>query len=600
MLRLGRLGWVAAAVALLQVAAPLNRGALAAQEADSVAAAPRDTAAAQVPDSLAAADSAVIHTFPIFPDMASREPGLAWQWEFPDILGTGALTFGQLLEFTPFLDQVRSGFLEGPQMAIFAGRGAASLRYNSEGYEIVPLLGGGLDLRLLPLVEQQRIRLVHEPGGYRVSEQNYRNSGPDPYSRIEAGTGDRRTNLLRAFLSSRISRAVVTLAFDQVDTRGSAETGRSKRTVLQASLAYPLPLGLWAQVEYRGATTEREMFPDPARSDWIVRLRRAFADGWYADLVAGSASLKSEPLLVPEVPDTLAPVPLDETVRQVALRAARTAERWQAFLSLRFWDGEDVPTFEPEASFELQAGPASFFASGRYAYWEKDIQTAAGYASLLLELPLGLRLMAEAEEGDRGLFGFEPLKWMEFSRWTLGGEAKLWSWKLGARGGRWRSIPSPALGEPVDSLRSLPGGTVTVVEAWATGPLFKLFGGSLEGGGRYAAREQGLFLYWPSDGWRLEGTYRLTAIAGQLGIRVIGMGGIRGPMWVADQSAGPEVIVSTGDLAWWRAAIVVRIQDLYVFYNYQFYDSRGVVGDVPGFGLPSGRYHFGVKWEFWN
>ena len=606
MARLGRLASVVAALAPLLEAVLLNCGVAVAQEPDSIAAQVQDSAAVQdstavpVPDSLAAADSAVVRAFPIFPAMASRDPGIAWQWNFPDILGTGALTFAHLVEYTPFMNPVRTGFVEGPEVAVFAGRGAASLRFNTEGYEIVPLLGGALDLRLIPLVQQQQIRLIREPGGYRVSEQTYRNPRSDPYSRIEAGTGDKRTNLLRAFLSSRVSKAVVTFGFDRVDTNGGADVGASKRTVVMGSLAVPMPAGLWAQLEYRGVTADRELFPNPERTDWIFRLRRAFSNGWYADLVAGSAKVKQEAVVGPGVPDSLLTPPLEESARQVALRGAKTAEHWQAFLSLRFWDGEGVPVFEPEASFELQTGPASFFASGRFAHWEKDFETAAGYASLIVDLPLGLRAMAEVEEGDRGLFGFEPLNWMEFGRWTLGGDLKLWRWRIGGRGGRWRTTPSPGLGEPIDSVASLPGGTVTVVEAWAGGPLFRLFGGVVDLGGRYTAREDGLFLYWPSDEWQVDGTYRLTALNGQLGLQIIGKGGVRGSMWVSDRDTEPDAIVSTGDLRWWRAAIILRIKDVHIFYNYEYFDSIGIVGDIPGQGLPSNRYHFGLKWEFWN
>lgn len=587
---LSRAPWPAA-LALLLGAAPPICGELTAQEPDTLAVQAGDTLLARA--DTAAADT-VVATFPIFPDMASHTPGLAWQWDMPDILGTGALTFAQLVEFTPYLDPVRSGFLEGPQLAVFAGRGAASFRYNSEGYEVVPLLGGALDLRMIPLVQQERIRLIQEPGGYRVSETNYRNKSREPYSRIEAGTGDRRTNLLRGYISSKISKAAVSFGLDRVDTNGNI--GFSKRIAILATVAYPLPWGVWGQLEYRGASADRENFINPQRTDWIFRLRKAFAHGWYADIVAGSAKLKEEDIR-PVEPDTLL---VDESARQVALRGAREGEHWQAYLSLRFWDGEKVPKFEPEASLQMQYGPASLFASGRFAYWEKDFETAAGYVSLMIDLPLGLRALAEVEEGDRGLFGLEPIPWMEFGRWTVGGEAKLWSWRVGARGGKWKSTPSPGLGEPVDSVVSLPGGKVGVVEAWAGGPLFKLLGGTVDLGGRYSAREDGLFLYWPKDGWRVEGTYRVTAFAGQLGFTLLGIGGIRGSMLVPDPSQGEDAIITTGDLQWWRAAIIVRIKDVHIFYNYQYFDSRGIVGEIPGQELPQARYHFGLKWEFWN
>ncbi len=594
--RLRRAARATALAFALGVAPPICAGG-AAQEPDTLAAQPQDTLTAPQDTLPAVADTAtadsVVAAFPVFPDMASQSPGVAWQWDMPDILGTGALTFAQLVEFTTFLDPIRSGFLEGPQIAVFAGRGPASFRYNSEGYEIVPLLGGALDLRMIPLVQQERIRLIHEPGGFRVSDTNYRNKKKEPYSRIEAGTGDRRTNLLRGYISSKISKASVSFGLDRVDTNGTI--GFSRRTAILATVAYPFPWGVWGQLEYRSASADRENFLNPQRTDWILRFRKAFSHGWHADVVAGSARLEEEDIL--SGADTLRE---EASARQVALRGARTGEHWQTYLSVRFWDGEKVPKVEPEAALQVQYGPASLFASGRFAYWKKTFETAAGYASLTIDLPLRLRVMGEVEEGDRGLYGFDPIPWMEFGRWTLGGDARLWSWRLGARYGRWRSTPSPGLGEPVDSVASLPGGEVAVVEAWAGGPLFKLFGGTADLGGRYSAREDGRFLYWPKEGWRVEGAYRLTAVSGQLGVTLLGLGGIRGSMLVPDPSQGPEAIITTGDLQWWRAAIIIRIKDVHVFYNYQYYDSRGIVGEIPGQELPQARYHFGLKWEFWN
>jgi hypothetical protein len=594
----GKPGSLGAALALaLEAAVLMHSPSLNAQEPDSAVVDPERQAQA---GDTTFSDTAAVELFPTFPDPASRQPGVGAEWGLPDLLASGSLTFADLVEFTPFLDPVRAGFLEGPQAALFAGRGAASLRFNEDGYEIAPIMGGPLDLRLISLVEQQQIRLIAEPGGYRAYSQTYRNARRQAYSRIDAGTGDRRANVLRAFLSSRVSGALVGFGFDRADTRGSVETGGSQRTVVWGNLSRRLAWGVWGQLEYRGTTVDRDSFPDPKRTDWILRLRRDFGTGWYADLVAGAASLESEPL-EGAAPPGGEPAPVRKaTSRQVALRGARTGERWQTYLSVRFWDGDGVPNLESEGSVELEAGPASLYASGTYAYWGEGLHTGGGYGSLILDLPLRLRLLAEVEEGDRVLFGFAPIRWFEYSRWSLGLEAKLWSWRLGARGGRWRTTPSPALGQPIDSLASRPGGTVSVGEAWASGRLFRLFGGTVEVGGRYVTREAGAFLYWPQDGWRIEGLYRLLALSGQLEVLITGMGGIRGPMVVGDRGAGPDALVSTGDLSWWRGEVVLRIKDVHVYYNYEIFDSIGVLGEVPGFPLPRTRFQFGVKWEFWN
>lgn len=607
MLRLERCPAAIAALLLLLEAAVPTFGTASAQDPDTVSVQGIQAAdSSQAADSTqtadtASVDSAVVSSFPIFPDPAERPPGLAWEWEMSDLLSTGALTVDQLLEFTPLLNQVQAGFLGGPAALIFEGRGAGSFRYNEDGYEIAPILGGSLDARTIPLVQQQGLRLVREPGGYRMYTRFYRNEASEPYSRIEAGTGDQRSNLLRGFLSSRISKAVVGFGFDQVDTSGRAEVaGSARRTTIWATLAYPLPLGVWGQLEYRGSTAELDTFPDPKRTDWVLRLRRPFAKGWYGDLVAGTATLKFEPLFEDQVPeDSLEFYTESRTARQASVRAARSGEIWQAYLSVRFWDGEYVPQVEPEATFDLNAGPLAFHASGRFGKWE-DFNSGAAFASLVLDLPLGLRFLADAEEGDRGLFGREPRRRLGFTRWTAGGDLALWGWTVGGRAGRSRAAPSVAIGEPIDTIVSLPGGTVDIYEVWATGPLFQAFGGQVTVGGRYNVRGDGAFLYWPLDEWRVDGNYRLRGLQDQLDIILTGMGGVRGPMWVTARDGEQGAIVSTGDLYWWRVEAVVRIKDFHIFYNYRYYDAPTLRGDLPGLTFPPSRYHFGVKWEFWN
>ncbi len=536
----------------------------------------------------AAADTLVIRSFPEFPAAASGKPGLAHGWDLPDLLSSSALSFADLLEFTTFLDPLRAGFLEGPQAAIFAGSGGGGFRYDLDGFEIAPLGGGALDLHLISMVELESLQLNRDPGGYRLTSQSYRNPRGEPYSRIEAGTGDQRANLLRAFLSTGIGKALVGFGYDQIDTDGVEPLGASQRSVLWANLAYALPLGVWGQVEYRGTSADRTDFPDPRRTDVILRLRRPLPNGWYADVVGGYSSLS----------DSVNETPRDFGAGQVAVRAAKMAEHWRAQLSLRAWTGDGVPNFEPEASLEVTAGPASFYASGRYEDWS-DFSAASGYAALEVNLPLGVRALAEFEEGDRGLYGGVPRRRYQFTRWTAGGEIKLWSWTVGGRGGRWRTDPSPALGPPADSAVSLPGGTVTVGESWARGPLAELFGGMLEAGGWFRWREAGLFYYWPQTSWQAEGQYHVRALRDQLDVWVKGMGGTRGTTRVPDPDV-PDGVINTADENWFRAEIIVRIKDFHFFYSYEYFNAATGPVDIPGFVLPRARSHYGVKWQFWN
>jgi hypothetical protein len=596
----GRLPFLLAALALQF--APLLPSALLAQDPDSAAVQEPDTVGlgAQAPeDSVQViADSLIVPAFPLFPDPAERRPGVVAQWDMPNLLATGALDFAELLELTPLLDPLRSGFLEGPQAAVFAGGGPASLRYDIDGFEVAPLTGGPLDLHLIPLVEDQQIRMIREPGGYRAAAHTYRRDRPEPYSRIEGGSGDQGTNLLRAFLSTGAFGLPFGFGFDQIDTQGNPETGSMRRQFLWASVAGELPGHLWGQVEYRNTNAGRDSFPNPRRIDWIFRLRRPFGDGWHTDLVAGTSTVEKEPLPEPG-PDTTEVPTLKATARQVALRGARTSEHWNAYVSLRAWDGENVPIFTPEATVEVELGPASVYLNGSYAKWE-DFTAAGLYGALQFDLPLGVQLFAEGEEGDRGLFGGEPIKRQQYTRWTAGLEVPIWGVSVGGRAGRWRVTPSAALGPPVDSINFLPGGTVGVVEAWVSGPILTLFGGTVEAGARLQAHEAGEFLYWPENDWRMEGLYHLLALQDQLEVWLKGIYAVRGPMRIAATDPGQGVTLRTPNLYWGIAELVVRVKDVHIYFNYEYFDAPLGAEDLPGRGFPETRTHFGLKWEFWN
>ncbi len=564
---------VAASLTVLCGLALGNPGRLAAQDPDPATPPPE----VQEADS-AAADTLPAPSFPLFPNPASEKPGVAQNWEMMDLLSTGALSFADYLEFTPFLDPLRAGFLEGPQAAIFAGGGGGSFGYSLDGYEVVPFTRSSLDLHLISMVELQHMALVREPGGYRAYSQTFRNPRSEPYSRIDAGSGDRETNLLRAFLSSGIGRARVAIGYDRIDTDGFIENGESNRDVVFANLAYPLPLDVWGQLEFRSTNADRDLFPNQKRTDWILRLRRPFGDNWHTDLVAGHASASDS------VADTLR----EFGASQVALRTAYSSSILRTQL-----------THEPEASVELRAGPASLYASGRYEKWD-DFSAAAGYAGIEFNLPLNIRLLGEVEEGDRGLFGESRRRRYEFTRWTAGGEVTIWTWTVGARGGSWRTEPSPALGPPADSAVALPGGTVGVIEAWARGSLFKLFGGEFSVGGWYRNREAGAFYYWPQESFRVDGLYYLLGLRDQLEVWLKVLGGRRGATRVPDPVLN-EGWVTTAPEDWFRAEAVVRIKDFFLFYNYEYFIGAGdFAQDLPGLSLPQTRIHFGVKWEFWN
>ena len=587
-------------IVVLLISPTAVRGGVLVQDPDTVSGQSQDTVAAQVPDSLAQVlateEDTIVGSFPVFPELAANAPGVMYRWTNAEILNSGALTIGDLLEILPEPDPIRAGFLEGPQTSVFGGSGPAGYRMGVDGYLFVPFGGASVDQHRLDLVSQEGLVMVREPGGVRLVAEPYRNRKRDPYSRIEAGTGDRNSNLLRGLLSARLKSALFGFGFDRVDTNGIL--GPGQRSVIYGSLSHELPAGIWGQAEVRRTSVRRDAFDSASRTDWVARLRKSFAGGWHADVIAGSGYLKIEQFVPEGEPDSLFPE-LNLDAQQLTFRGARATEGYRAIAVARFWGGETVPTYETEAVLEFDVGPLSVYGSGSYVAWD-EFNTAAGYAGGRLRLPLGVHLLAEVEGGERGLINENPVPRVKFDRWTVGGELRIGTWSFGGKGGRWGIEPSPALGVPFDTGGALPGGTVGIVEAWAGGKLLSLFGGALTAAGRYRTRDPGFFYYWPQTDLWAEGKYHLRMFEDQLEVILRAVGGVRGTMRIPNPDPGGDPVISTPDLNWVWSEVIVRVRDARVFLTYELFDSEIGPGDIPGFSLPRGRTHFGVKWEFWN
>ncbi len=544
-------------------------------------------------------DSVEVRNFPLRPEYRPASLVLSSRWEHRDLLGTGALDLADILEFTPWLTPIRAGFLEGPQAEVFAGGGSVGLRVMLDGYDYVPMGSTGyIDTRLIPLAEFGSLALIREPGGYRIDGRGYRKERPDAYSRVDGGTGDRDANLVRGVLVSELFGAPVGFYFDRVDSRGSDELGSTERNSLMANMALSLPAEIWGQLEVRRTVVRRDSLVAPDRTDWIVRLRRSLGKGWHGDIIAGTASL-TETAVETGIPTDTA---MEETfdARQVALGLVRDGDAWATRISLRAFGGDGLPNFLNEADVRLGGGSSSLYARGRFEDWD-DFTSISGYAALRIGLPFGFGVIAEAEDGDRGLFAANPVAREFFTRVTGGAEFKSGPWSLRASAGRWRVKPSPGLGAPFDSSLALPGGTVSVFEASVRMPLFRLFKGALTAGGMYRVRESGPFLYWPKDAWSVEGRYFNAVSPGHLEIDLRVIGGFRGSLVIPAPELGEGGAVSSEVMNWFRAELVIRILDMFIFWNFEAFEQvPRPPFDVPGFPLPTSRSHFGLKWEFFN
>lgn len=563
---------------------------------------PQDTTAQQPQDTGAAAqpDTTEVRVFPRFTVADSVSPLMARRWEHEDLLGRGALDAGELLEFEPELVPIRAGFFEGPQAHLFAGAGGTSVRWLVDGYELVPLgTVGYLDTHLISIAEYDRVDLLRGPGGYRLEADLFRRQRREAYSRVNGGTGDRDTNLIGGIFAARLFGAPMAFGFDRVDSRGSVELGSMERNSIWTQLSYPLPADVWGQIEFRRTVADRDSLIGTDRTDVILRFRRRLGPSWTADVIAGRASVTETPGGTAQLPDSLVEK-ASFSARQLAVRAGGRGPVWSATFSLRAFDGDGVPDWLNEATLGAKLGPLRVSGTGRHERWS-DLTLYSGYGRAGLRLPYGLRLAAEVEDGGRGLVGSSPaIRRQFFTRVSgeIGFRQGLWDLRL--KSGRWRVDPSPGLGVPFDSAVSLPGGTVGVLEARGTVPLFRLFGGQLTAGGHYQIREAGAVLYWPKDRWFLEGRYYKRALQDQLEIDLTARGGVRGPMLVTDPALDPALVSSSADLVWFRAEMVIRVKDVRIFWNIEGFDAAEESFDVPGFNFPTSRSHFGLRWEFWN
>src|SRR5690606_24957843 len=233
---------------------------------------------------------------------ATRSAGWAeatWVWERADILNSGAFSLSDLLERVVGVAPIRSGLYGVPEIAAPFGANPERVRIFLDGFELDPLISGTYDLSRIELVHLERVTVHRDLDALRVELETMTLDDPRPYSIIEAGTGDYRTNQFRgAFLAPRLLGGPVSLGVDHLETQGtgfdapaSAFSGWVKWALIRGAH------GL--EVEYRRSSIERELEQtdetsalragEGQRSDVIVRARTAPFQGFVAEAFYGSS-----------------------------------------------------------------------------------------------------------------------------------------------------------------------------------------------------------------------------------------------------------------------------------------------------------------------
>ncbi len=268
-----------AAVDSMQVARP-----------DSVRARMGSVAADTVPE---------FHNLPELPDgtLVGWE-GAVWTWEHEELMASGAHTLVELLDDVPGVVPLLAGDYGTPAAFSAMGHAAGGVRVVRDGFELLPLSGGVVDLQRVGLGGIERVRVRRGGGRILVEMWSLDHDDPRPYSLVEAGTGDLDNNLFRgAFTAPRALGGSIALALERSDTRGAGarETGSRTGSWVRYQLHRGDDAGIALDFRRMGSRSELAAYPAPVtRTDVTVRARAGLLDGVVAEVQAGRSSLTVE------------------------------------------------------------------------------------------------------------------------------------------------------------------------------------------------------------------------------------------------------------------------------------------------------------------
>ncbi len=235
--------------------------------------------------------------FPLFPTVEGTGPvhGV-WEWDREGLLGTRAFTLVELLEEIPGAFGLRSGDHGHPAVVTAFGLTGGRIRVFQDGFELPPLDGGTPDLARISLGGLDRVRVERRPGELRIHLRGLRVEEPDPYSLVQAGTGDLNTNFFRGtFAHPDALGGNVTLSLDRLDTDGRQR--RHPGALFGTHFRYSLHRehGGGLGFEFRRFSTRRpeEAFApgELVRTDWLLRSRWPLREELTGELFVGRSRL---------------------------------------------------------------------------------------------------------------------------------------------------------------------------------------------------------------------------------------------------------------------------------------------------------------------
>ncbi len=582
-----------------------------------------DTGAARPDTSRAAADTVPPPLLPSMPTPARTGWGAGvWLWRRDDLLLTGAVTLGDLLERIPGVTTIRSGWYGQPEAVSSLGETAGRIEIYLDGYQLEPLTSGVPDLSRLPLVGIESVRVERRLDVLRVDLQSTAPATPQSYARIEAAVGVPNTKLFRGiFLTPHFLLGPFSGGIERLDTDGTHRNepvnwfeGWAKWGILRKGR------GIEAELR-RGHFERTDGVPWVGtldRTDWTIRARDELRPGLVAELYTGATSV-TEPPLPPDTtlpPDTallpdstlavdtaaLDTFPIERSDRQSGAWLAWAGERGWARAELRLHTSDVLPKSEldlgggisPVRLLSVSGTVDRADWRGRSAV-SSDLHGEVGPFA-------GIRAVAEYASGDRGIpAAADTAGLARFSHRTalrVGGEL---AWHGIAAGAAYVTLQEdsvPGFGLPFD--RRLGPVVAGKLSGWEGHAFVPLFGTPFYLDGSFTNWTSGfLALYTPQRSWRAALAYHGEPLpSGHLEILARAEYRSRGLMNVPQADSIP--VVQVPEVNALDFYLQIRILDLRAFVRYEdAMHSKGVY-DIPDTEIPGPRMVYGIKWQFFN
>jgi len=624
--RRGALSWRLAAGAVVAgavatpLAAQIEPGAPPVVDTVVVAPGAGTSGTGQVPpDSAQAGDSVSADTiFYNLPEPPRGAPsGFAtgvWEWDREAIMASTAATLHELLSEAPGVIALVGGDYGTPAALSAFGSGGGGVRILRDGFEVVPLEGGVVDLSRVGLGGIQRVRMERRGGEMVIELTSFRYDDGRPYSLVEAGTGQLDTNLFSGTYADPVFLGgSVALNLERLDTRGYGADEGGSRT--GSWFRYQLHRGDRAglALEYRSTSSKTEVPDYPTsvqRKDLTARARFEIVPGVVAEAYTGRSTH--------DVKDSRDDWALDGGTRDqhgFRLSAAR-AGAW-AIGSLRLHPDDDLPSRRIDGSGGYTG--ARFGAYGNVSQADWDGTSVLGYGAGGWVGPVaGVTLFGSYDGGDwAGPSGpvvegvpypggpvpsEEQGPFAVVTRRSLlrgGASAERFGITIAGAGLRAETDRHVPLGLPLDRGATLVPGLVRYgFEGTASVPLPIMDGLRLEGS--YQQWDQG-GPYLPRRIYRAAFAFHRVYLDSE-NFELWWAVGVRGhdPSQVFVEDTGTTTLATVPFYQNWYGHITARIVTVRLFFLWENMAVRRNLQSYPGRLLPPQRTFFGLRWDLWN